>query len=100
MDEVCKYIKSVCDITTLDEDYLDDHPYIEFDYSEDIDWKTEDFINYICEKLKFHLGADVSSITSSIEDERVSVMFAYKGFSGVVWETYNSRNYHYWVVNI
>jgi hypothetical protein len=27
-------------------------------------------------------------------------MFVYKGFSGVVWETYNSRDYHFWVVNI
>jgi len=97
MDEVCKYIKSVCDITQID--YYDT-PYIDFDNSEDIDWKTEDFIGYICNKLKFHLGEDVSDITSKIVDERVSVMFVYKGFSGVISETYNSRDYHFWVVSI
>ncbi len=93
MDEVCKYIKSVCD------DGYEDTPYFEFDYAEDIDWKMDDFISYICDKLKYHLGSDLSSVSSSIDDGRVSVMFAYKGTECVVYETYNSRSYHYWVVS-
>ena len=99
MDEVCSFIKSVCDIPTPK--VLNSCEYIEFNYWEDSnDWSNEQEAAYIASELQKHQGSDVANIRDTRIDNRVVVMFTYKGFVGEVWETYNSRDYHFWVVAI
>ena len=99
MDEVCSFIKSVCDI--LMPKIGNSCEYIEFNYWENSnDWSNEQEAAYISSELQNHLGADVANIHYTRFDNRVVVMFTYKGFVGEVWETYNSRDYHFWVVSI
>lgn len=98
MDEVCIFIKSVCDIVNTNE--LDGCQYIEFNDCEDKDWTDVQLAYYITSELQTHLGADVSNIQDTVINDRVVVMFTYKGYRGEIWETYNSRDYHFWVVSI
>jgi hypothetical protein len=98
MDEICIFIKSVCDIPNPIE--CDGCEYIEFSAKEDNDWSNGELANYVSSELQTHLGADVGNIQDTIIDDRVIVNFTYNGFKGEIWETYNSRGYHYWVVSI
>lgn len=96
MDEVCDYIKSVGD-----ED-LDDTSYIDFSSSEEIDWSqltSAEFIDYVSSTLKSRLGDDIEIISGSIVDNRLSLKFLFKDLKGEIWEWYNSRDYHFWVVS-
>jgi len=94
MDEVCDYIKAVSE--NLDGGC----EYIEFDYLEDQDETMDETVAYIRQKLIANLGSDVSDIKFKIDDDKYDVIFLYKGREIALWETYNSRGYHYWVVSV
>jgi hypothetical protein len=50
--------------------------------------------------LKTHLGDDVANIDDVVIHGKIIIRFSYKGHWGEIWETYNSRGYHYWVISI
>ncbi len=77
-----------------------DSEYIEFKACEERDWTNVQLASYISSKLQTHLGDDVENIQDTVINDRVIVSFSYKGFLGEVWEIYNSRDYHFWVVYI
>lgn len=94
MDEVCLCIKSVCDNSEIYSQYID------FKSFEDKDWKdTTELTDYISSELKKNLGVDVVNIKDISNDDKAIVQFSYKGSVGEIWETYNTRGYHYWVVS-
>ncbi len=98
MDSVCDYIKDVCDNTYNSQS--NGSEYIEFKACEEEDWTNDQLASYISSKLQTLLGDDVENIQYTDIDDNVIVSFSYKGFIGEVSETYNSRNYHFWVVYI
>ena len=96
MKEVCEYIKKICDIT--DFEYNQGNQYIEFE--DDYYLNNSELIDTISSGLKLYLEKDVSNIIYRIAYDKVIVSFLYKGYTGEIWETYNSRGYHCWVVSI
>ena len=94
MNKVCDYIKIVA------ENLGGGCEYIEFDYLENQDETNEETIAYIRTKLNANLGSDVSDIKFEIDDDKFEAKFLYKGRMIELWETYNSRGYHFWVVSV
>jgi hypothetical protein len=99
MDEVCTFIKTVCDDVegSTKEKNIN---YIEFHGYEEQDWTNEQFINYVQLQLMSHLGTKVSNLSHLEEDDDITFKFSYDGYDGEIWEASNSRGYHYWVVSI
>ena len=98
MDEVCDYIKSICYDARANSRYSCE--YIEFTACEEENLTYVKMSSYIKSELQNRLGADVANIYDEIVDDRPTVMFSYKGNAGKIWEIYNSRDYHFWVVSI
>ena len=96
MDEVCIFIKSVCD--AFNPDIYDGCRYIKF--NEDEDLNALQLSNYIHSELKKNLGDDVYDIEDKIVRDHLTVMFTYKGFECEIWEKYNLKGNHYWAVSV
>lgn len=94
MDEVCDYIKTVAE--NLDGGC----EYIEFDYLENQDETSEETAAYIRQKLIANLGSDVSDIEFDLSEFKIESKFQYKYRMVKLWETYDSRCEHFWVVSV
>jgi hypothetical protein len=99
MDEVCTFIKTVCDIAegSTKEENTD---YIEFNAFEEQDWTNDQYIDYVQSQLKMHLGDKVSNLSHLVEDGDITFKFSYGGYNGEIREASNSRGYHFWLVSI
>lgn len=99
MDEVCTFIKTVCDAVdgSTKEENTD---YIEFHDCEEQDWTNEQYIDYVQSQLMIHLGAKVSNLSHLVEDGDITFKFSYGGYNGEIREASNSRGYHFWRVSI
>jgi hypothetical protein len=100
MDEICNCVKTACDV----EDFEKSDgccEYIEFKAcEEEQDWTDAQLADYVRSELKTHLGDDVANIDDVVIHGKIIIRFSYKGHWGEIWETYNSRGYHYWVISI
>jgi hypothetical protein len=94
MDDVCNYIKAASE--NLDGGC----EYIEFDYLENQDETSEETAAYIRQKLIANLGSDVSDIEFDLSEFKIESKFQYKCRMVKLWETYNSRCEHYWVISV
>lgn len=99
MDEVCTFIKTVCD-NVEGSTKKDNFNYIEFDACEEQDWTNEQYIDYVQSQLMIHLGAKVSNLSHLVEDGDITFKFSYGGYNGEIREASNSRGYHFWRVSI
>lgn len=99
MEEVSKFIKTVCNVENPDV-YDGCRRYVKFTPDEDQDWTNVQLANYISSELKTHLRADVENIQDTVINDRVVVMFNYKGFTGEIWDRYNSKGHHCWGVSV
>ena len=96
MDEVCIFIKSICDVPNPE--VYDGCRYIKFNDDEDLN--TDELSEYIHSELIKNMGSDVSNIEDRIVRDNLNVIFSYKGFDCEISEKYNSKGRHYWVVSV
>jgi hypothetical protein len=100
MDNVCALIAATCS-TSEQSEKVDVMEYIDFSDCEEQDWTIDEHVDYVQSKLKTCLGDDVSDVNYSVDSyKQATISFLYKGYKGEIWDTYNSRNYRFWVVSI